>query len=80
MWAQDLVWPLFIAGTELRGDRPSQKFVEGAFKDVMRLSRTLDRARVLEFLETWWNLSDQRLASWIDLARERPNDFNFLLL
>ncbi|KAJ5544400.1 hypothetical protein N7513_006964 [Penicillium frequentans] len=80
MWAQDLVWPLFIAGTELRDDRPSQKFVESAFKDVMRLSRTLDRARVLEFLETWWNTSDQRLASWIDLARDRPDDFNFLLL
>ncbi|KAJ5627672.1 hypothetical protein N7490_009900 [Penicillium lividum] len=80
MWAQDLVWPLFIAGTELRGDRPGQRFVEGAFKDVMRLSRTLDRARVLEFLETWWNSSDDRLSTWIQLARERPHDFNFLLL
>ncbi|KAJ6031993.1 hypothetical protein N7540_002725 [Penicillium herquei] len=80
MWAQDLVWPLFIAGTESRGDRAGQRFVENSFRDVMRLSRTLDRARVLSFLETWWNLEDEGVASWILLARERPQDCNFLLL
>ncbi|KAJ5096773.1 hypothetical protein N7456_007494 [Penicillium angulare] len=81
MWAQDLVWPLFIAGTELRGDKTGQRFVENAFKDVMRLSRTLDRARVLSFLGIWWNLDlDGRMTSWIQLARERPQDFNFMLL
>lgn len=79
MWAQDLVWPLFIAGTELRGERGGQKFVESAFRDVMRLSRMLDRERVLSFLEIWWNTGDE-MGSWIILARERPGDFNFLLL
>ncbi|KAJ5292014.1 hypothetical protein N7478_001265 [Penicillium angulare] len=84
MWAQDLVWPLFIAGTELRGDKAGQRFVENAFRDVMRLSRTLDRARVLSFLGIWWGLEmggeDERSGSWIQLARERPQDFNFMLL
>lgn len=80
MFAQDLVWPLFVAGTELRGDRPSQRFVQSAFRDVMRISRTLDRARVVAFLETWWDYEGPALESWIQLARERPTDFNFLLL
>lgn len=80
MFAQDLVWPLFVAGTEVAGDVPSQRFVQNAFRDVMRISRTLDRARVVAFLEAWWNYEGPPLESWIQLARERPTDFNFLLL
>ncbi|KAJ6145631.1 hypothetical protein N7470_009526 [Penicillium chermesinum] len=80
MFAQDLVWPLFVAGTELRGDVASQRFVQNAFRDVMRISRTLDRARVVGFLETWWTYEGPVMESWIQLARERPDDFNFLLL
>ncbi|KAJ5494260.1 hypothetical protein N7463_010347 [Penicillium fimorum] len=70
MFAQDLVWPLFMAGTELRGHPTGQKTIQECFGNVMRISRTLDRARVLSFVETWWNEPGTH-TSWIDMARKQ---------
>lgn len=79
-FAQDLVWPLFIAGTELRGDRAAQAIIEHGFKTVMHVSRTLDRARVLSFLVSWWNHDTNGLTSWIDYARERSSEYDLLIV
>ena len=70
MFAQDLVWPLFMAGTELRGHPIGQKIIQECFGNVMRISRTLDRARVLSFVETWWS-GPGTYTSWIDMARKQ---------
>ena len=70
MFAQDLVWPLFMAGTELRGHPTGQRNIQGCFGNVMRISRTLDRARVLSFVESWWN-EPGTYTSWIDMARKQ---------
>lgn len=70
MFAQDLVWPLFLAGTELRGNDAGQKVIRESFRNVMRISRTLDRARVLSFVETWWK-EPGNYTSWIDMARQQ---------
>ncbi|KAJ5516891.1 hypothetical protein N7527_008451 [Penicillium freii] len=70
MFAQDLVWPLFMAGTELRGHPTGQRAIQTCFGNVMRISRTLDRARVLSFVETWWNDPGTH-TSWIDMARKQ---------
>ncbi|EKV17403.1 hypothetical protein PDIG_15270 [Penicillium digitatum PHI26] len=69
-FAQDLVWPLFMAGTELRGHLTGQKVIQECFGNVMRISRSLDRARVLSFVETWWN-DPGTYPSWIDMARKQ---------
>jgi len=79
LFAQNLVWPLFIAGTELRGNRPSQKLIERHLTNVMRISRTLDRDRVLSFLKDWWTLPDSDCISWIGLARKRAWACGFFL-
>ena len=73
MFAQDLVWPLFTAGSELRGHPAGQQVIRQCFGNVMRISRILDRARVLEFLESWWN-EPGTYSSWIDMARRRSKD------
>jgi hypothetical protein len=73
MFAQDLVWPLFTAGTLLRGHPVGQQVIRECFGNVMRISRILDRARVLQFLETWWSESGT-YTSWIDMARQRSRD------
>ncbi|CAG8236177.1 unnamed protein product [Penicillium salamii] len=78
--AQDFIWPLFIAGTELRGDRAGQALIERHFKTVMRISRTLDRDRVLSFLMSWWEEDSDRQTSWIQYARERSSDYNLLIV
>ncbi|KAJ5794069.1 hypothetical protein N7457_000668 [Penicillium paradoxum] len=70
MFVQNLVWPLFLAGTELRGNTAGQKIIKESFNNVMRISRNLDRARVLSFVETWWN-EPGVYTSWIDMARKR---------
>ncbi|KAJ5135734.1 uncharacterized protein N7515_005012 [Penicillium bovifimosum] len=81
MFAQDLIWPLFLAGTELRGDIAGQKVIREAFANVMRISRSLDRARVLSFVETWWN-DPGTYTSWIDMARKQSqlSQCDFLII
>lgn len=79
-FTQDLVWPLFIAGTELRGDQASQKVIEDGFQTVINLSRALDRSRVLSFLKSWWHTAESDVVSWIDFARKQPLECNFLIV
>lgn len=79
LFAQNLVWPLFIAGTEFQENRASQKLIERHLTNVMRISRTLDRNRVLSFLKDWWTLPDGQCISWIELARKRAWACGFFL-
>ena len=81
LFAQDLVWPLFMAGTELRGNPEAQNLIRGGFHSVMQFSRTLDRARVLSFLESWWKTPGVYV-SWIDMARTqyRSSHCDFLVV
>ncbi|KAJ5115420.1 hypothetical protein NUU61_001179 [Penicillium alfredii] len=80
MFAQDLVWPLFVAGTECQDSRLRQKTIERELTIVMRISRILDRDRMLSFLKTWWMLSDPQCSSWIDLARKQSSECNFVII
>ncbi|CAG8416343.1 unnamed protein product [Penicillium salamii] len=79
MFAQDLVWPLFTAGSELRGDPANQQVIRECFGNVMRISRILDRARVLAFLERWWR-EPAAYTSWIDMARKQSSDPQYDIL
>ncbi|KAI9930553.1 hypothetical protein ASPWEDRAFT_27073 [Aspergillus wentii DTO 134E9] len=79
-FAQDLVWPLFITGTEVRESRARQKIIERELTTVMRISRILDRHRVLSFLQTWWNLQDDQCTSWIEWARKQSLGCDFLIV
>ncbi|GAB1211477.1 hypothetical protein ATERTT37_000592 [Aspergillus terreus] len=65
-YAQDLVWPLFIAGTECRALPEKQELIERAMIDVMRVSGSLDRRRVLSFLQMFWRQ---------DVDRSKLKDF-----
>ncbi|KAG2411864.1 hypothetical protein HFD88_009420 [Aspergillus terreus] len=60
-YAQDLVWPLFIAGTECRALPEKQELIERAMIDVMRVSGSLDRRRVLSFLQMFWRQDVDRV-------------------
>ncbi|GLA01258.1 hypothetical protein AnigIFM60653_011507 [Aspergillus niger] len=78
--AQDLVWPLFITGTESRGNPQMQNIVEEAMMNVIRLSGNLDRSRVLSFLKTFWSLELEPGTTWIQYARAKCIDFSFLVI
>lgn len=79
-FAQDLVRPLFIAGTEMRGDRVAQEIIKHKIQTVMHISRTLDTARVLAFLRSWWESDGNGLDSWIEFSRMRSEDYNLIIV
>ncbi|KAL3425540.1 hypothetical protein PVAG01_02331 [Phlyctema vagabunda] len=68
---QDLVWPLFIAGTESRGCPEEQAFVEFKFLEIIKMTGPLDRWQVISFLKAFWALEMDTSLNWIDFAREQ---------
>jgi hypothetical protein len=79
-FACDLVWPLFIAGTECQGSLEKQKIVAHEIEVVMAISGTLDRRKVLSFLRHFWSLGQDRNMTWIQLMREQGSDCQMLIL
>lgn len=78
-FAQDQAWPLFVAGTESKGDAVSQDWIRCRFRRIIRCSCALDRPRVMSFLEAFWGQTDHE--SWIDYGRQRVSDLaKFLIL
>lgn len=70
-FAHDLVWPLFIAGTECRGCPQKQEVVAHEIELVMEVSGKLDRRNVLSFLKRFWALPESEL-TWIQFIRLAP--------
>ncbi|EXJ85337.1 hypothetical protein A1O1_05701 [Capronia coronata CBS 617.96] len=68
--AQDLTWPIFIAGTECQGCPEKQRLVEERLQEIMKLSGVLERPKLLTFLKHLWVRQGETYgSSWIDLAR-----------
>lgn len=79
-FANDLVWPLFIAGTECRGDPEKQEIVVGELEVVMRVSWNLDRRKVLSFLREFWALEREGTVTWIQFMREKAPGSTIMIL
>jgi len=68
--AQDLTWPVFIAGIECQGRVECQRLVCQKMQDIMRMSGGLERPKLVSFLADFWFQQDQGSKdSWIKLAR-----------
>ncbi|KIV95768.1 hypothetical protein PV10_03383 [Exophiala mesophila] len=68
--AHNMPWPLFIAGTECHGCVESQKFVEAKMHEMIRLTGTLDRHRMLKFLHEVWTSEEMcEGVNWISIAQ-----------
>ena len=78
--AHDLVWPLFIAGSECRGIPHMQGIIERAMMNIMQLSGSLDRHRVLSFLRMFWSMDLEPATTWIQDARAKSISFSFLII
>jgi hypothetical protein len=79
-FANDLVWPLFIAGTECRGDREKQEIVVRELEVVMKISWNLDRRKVLSFLREFWALDGEDKVTWIQFMREKAPGSRLMIL
>lgn len=71
LFAQDLPWPLFLAGTECRGRVDRQEFIELRILETVRISGTLDRLRALAFLKEFWTMSHDEAENWIEMGEQR---------
>ncbi|KAG4435342.1 hypothetical protein IFR05_009165 [Cadophora sp. M221] len=81
LFAQDMAWQLFIAGTECRGSVQEQKFVERAIIEIARVSGAADRLRSLEFLKEFWYKQEQGSEeSWILMAQKWAQEGNPFLI
>ncbi|KAK4942794.1 hypothetical protein LTR10_017554 [Elasticomyces elasticus] len=68
--AQDLTWPVFIAGIECRGQLEHQGLVYQKMQDIMRMSGELERPRLVSFLaDFWFSQEEGSKDNWIKLAR-----------
>jgi hypothetical protein len=68
LFSQDILWPLFIAGTTVRGRRELQQRLETEIHDVATLSGHWNALSALAFLKQFWKCQTGSRCSWIDFA------------
>ncbi|KKY26705.1 hypothetical protein UCRPC4_g01395 [Phaeomoniella chlamydospora] len=74
-FAQNLAWPLFIAGTECRNDEEKQKWIEDKIKETNASMGFNNGHPVVLFLRTFWaSLDNKRGQCWIRFARDYRKD------
>lgn len=79
--AHYMVWPLFIAGTESVGNTERQSLVATKMEEVIRMSGSLGRPRVLAFLrELWERGGRQENVRWIQIAKQWDDEGNAITL
>lgn len=67
--AQDLVWPLFIAGTESHGNTLRQDWLRDKMATAMRNTGYSMCIRALEFLDRFWGAKGGARMTWVEFAR-----------
>jgi hypothetical protein len=79
-FAHDVVWPLFILGTECRGQPELQEMVSREMGTVIQISGGLDRHKVLVFLQHYWTLDLDRKIIWMQVMRDIMPEKSMLIL
>lgn len=69
-FCQNLVWPLFTAGTQACADEDRQKAIEAKIRETVSLSGHWNGLRVLDFLNDLWKSGHRQGPGWIPLARD----------
>ncbi|KAK6350331.1 hypothetical protein TWF696_006563 [Orbilia brochopaga] len=67
-FAVDLVYPLFILGTESVGDENAQEYVEWRMKEAMEVTGFSNCLAALSFLNAYWTQAGVE-ESWVSFAR-----------
>lgn len=70
-FCQNLLWPLFVAATEIQHwNEERQRFLETRIQQIVELSGHWNGLRVLDFLRNYWELGRVGSVNWIDLAKD----------
>ncbi|KAF3938049.1 hypothetical protein ABW19_dt0202071 [Dactylella cylindrospora] len=78
-FAVDLVYPLFILGTESMGDEITQELVEWRMKEAMAVTGFSNCLAALAFLDAYWNQGGVE-ESWVSFARKYGDQGHQFLL
>jgi len=80
-FAQDLAWPLFIAGTACRHLGDAQCFIQRWMLESMKSTGFLNCQEALKFLQVFWSTDDVEDDNWIGFARNYAKQGNeFIVL
>ena len=77
----NMVWPLFIVGTEARSSPSSQAFMEAGLRQTMESTAFGNCHATLDFLRRFWTADCETNSSWISYARnEAGSGMSFVVI
>jgi hypothetical protein len=79
-YQHDLVWPLFVVGTQSRHNKDTQAFAETKLVEVMASTGFSNCYPALEFLRRFWASDPHDVADWMQFARQESKQGKHFLV
>ncbi|OAL24490.1 hypothetical protein AYO20_10648 [Fonsecaea nubica] len=80
-YQHDLVWPLFVVGTQSRLNKNTQAFADAKLLEVMQSTGFSNCYPALEFLRRFWRSDPHVVVDWMQFARQEASQgLNFLVI
>ena len=79
-YEHDLVWPLFVVGTQSRHNKSTQTFSETKLLEVMNSIGFSNCYPALDFLQRFWASDSSAIADWRQLARQEARQGQHFLV
>jgi len=79
-YQHDLVWPLFVVGTQSRLNKNTQAFAETKLLEVMNSTGFSNCYPALEFLRRFWVSDPNVTADWMQFARQESKQGQHFLV
>ncbi|OAP60100.1 hypothetical protein AYL99_05102 [Fonsecaea erecta] len=80
-YQHDLVWPLFVVGTQSRLNKNTQAFADAKLLEVMKSTGFSNCYPALEFLRRFWKCDPSIAGDWMQFARqESSRGLSFLVI
>lgn len=77
----DLVWPLFLVGTESRGNDDRQNFAQAGLLQAMQSTSFSNCVPALQFLRRFWTTDPYAAPLWLHFARQESlQGMDFLVI
>ncbi|OAL27768.1 hypothetical protein AYO22_03310 [Fonsecaea multimorphosa] len=80
-YQHDLVWPLFVVGTQSRFNKNTQAFADARLLEVMQSTGFSNCYPALEFLRRFWKSDPNIAVDWLQFARQESSQgLTFLVI
>jgi hypothetical protein len=80
-FAHDIFWPLFIAGTESRGNEQAQRIVERFYTSAITMTGCWNNDTAFRFLLSFWQtIGHEDIENWIYFGRQCADQYTPFLI